>query len=113
MSAPPGYAPNIDVGGSWHTDKAKKRDAAIAAAHLALQESGVAMSASKVARLVAKFDRLAGRGRTFHEFIVREAELPSVAVRRLLAHPEWHRVVAYSDPTGETAVNNVMRGSRG
>lgn len=24
-------------------------------------------------------------------------------------NPEWKRIIDYSDPTGETAVNNVMR----
>lgn len=110
MAAPPGSAPATRVGGTWDTDKAKRRDAAITAAHRALDETGIVMSPSKVSRLIARFDHAAGRGRTFHEFLTREAHLPPSAVRKLLAHPEWHRVIAYADPTGESAVNNVMRG---
>ena len=113
MTAPPGNLPAPVVGGNWNTDRAKRRDAAIAAAHQALAESGVVLSPSKVARIVARFDRASGQGRTFHEFIVREAHLPPAAIRRLRSRPEWHQVIAYADPTGEAAVNNVLRGSRG
>lgn len=70
------------------------------------------MSPSKVARLIARFDRAVGRGRSFHEFLTTEAHLPPAVIRKLLTHPEWHRVIAYHDPTGETAVNNVLRDRR-
>jgi hypothetical protein len=32
--------------------------------------------------------------------------------RQALANPDIARVIAYTDPTGETAVNNVMTASR-
>ncbi|MCV7255261.1 hypothetical protein H7J86_24160 [Mycobacterium hackensackense] len=67
------------------------------------------MSPSKVARIVARFDRALGRGRSFHEFLTSEAALPPAAVRAAMAHPEWHRVIAYADPTGEKAAARVRR----
>lgn len=110
--SPPGLSKCSAPGGSWNTDKGRQRDAAITAAHRALNESGVIMSPSKVARMIAKFDHALKRGCTFHEFLVRETSASAASIRRLVAHPEWHRVIAYADPTGETAVNRVMRECR-
>ena len=108
--APPRAVRPGTVGGSWDTDKAKRRDAAITAVHAAAANADIRLSPSKVARMVQKFDRVARRsGATFHEFLTREANLPPAAVRQMMAHPEWHRVIAYADPVGEKAVNHVMR----
>lgn len=115
MSAPPGIGQDTAVGGSWDTDRSKEklRDAAIVAAHAALSSAGVPMSPSKVNRLIKKFDRAARKhGATFYEFLVNEAHLPAAAVRAAMGNPDWQRVVAYADPTGETAVNNIMKGVR-
>lgn len=68
------------------------------------------MSASKVARLIAKFDRIAARhGRTFHEFLSAEANLTGPQRRRVFGNPDLARCIAYLDRTGEAAVNHVMR----
>ncbi len=83
------------------------------AAHTALSECDVVVGPSKVARLVRRFGKALSRnGVTFHEFLGREVRLTSEQRHRLLGHPEWARVIAYSDPTGEEATNRAMRHGR-
>lgn len=83
------------------------------AAHTALSECGVVVGPSKVARLVRKFgSALARNGVTFHEFLTSEVRLTAEQRHRLLGHPDWARAISYADPTGESAVNNVLKGSR-
>ena len=82
------------------------------AAHGALDSSGVSIGPAKIARLVRRFSKeMARNGATFHEFLSGHIRLTTEQRYRLLRNPEWSRVIAYADPTGESAVNNVMRGS--
>lgn len=84
------------------------------AAHKALVDCDVVIGPSKVSRLVRKFAKAVSRqGLTFHEFLTNEAHLSPVQQRRIVGHPEWARVIAYSDPTGEAAVSNVLRAQGG
>lgn len=83
------------------------------AAHKALVDCDVVIGPSKVSRLVRKFAKAVSRqGLTFHEFLTNEAHLSPSQQRRIVSHPEWAWVIAYADPTGETAVNNVLRSER-
>jgi hypothetical protein len=76
------------------------------AAHKALSVSGIEIGPSKVARIVRRFAKTLARSRlTFHEFLADAANRR----RLLLRDPDLARVVAYLDPVGETAVNNVLR----
>lgn len=102
------------AGGSWDTRaKAKQRDAAIAAAHAVLTNCGVAMSASRVARLVQRFDhKIAHNGWSLFEFLAVQVQLTLDQRHMALQHPDVARVISYADPTGEAAVANVMRGAR-
>ncbi len=71
------------------------------------------MSASKVARLVRQFQqRVEANGLPFDEFLCNAVVMDAEQRRRVLADPEIARVTKHSDPTGETAVNNVMRAVR-
>lgn len=70
MAAPPGLLARNRSGGSWNTSKAKRRDMAITAAHTVLINCGIEMSASKVARLVQRFDnRAAHHGWSLFDYI--------------------------------------------
>jgi hypothetical protein len=45
----------------------------------------------------------------FEAFLVNSMQLTAQQRRQALANADIARVVAYADPTGETAVNNVLR----
>ena len=80
-------------------------------AHKLLADSGVAMSPSRVSRLVRDYKRrVETNGFGFEAFLVNTALLTADQRRRALLNPDIARVVSYADPTGETAVNNVVRG---
>jgi hypothetical protein len=79
------------------------------AAHTALNDCGVIVGPSRVARIIRRFAKAISRhGYTFHEFLTNEAALTAEQQHRILGHPEWARCIAYADPTGEHAVNRVM-----
>jgi hypothetical protein len=79
-------------------------------AHKLLADCGITMSPSKVSRLVREFqNRVAQNGFAFEAFLVNSVQLTSEQRRRALANPDIARVIAYADPTGETAVNNILR----
>lgn len=85
------------------------------AAHTALAQCGIDITPMKVNRIVRNFAKaLARTGKTFHEFLCDEANATDAQRHLLLLNPEWAKVIAYTDPTGEKAVNNVMHSaSRG
>lgn len=87
---------------------------AVNAAHAILDSCGLEMSPSKVSRLVRQFEaRVERNGWSFFDFFTNAIQLSVDDRRRALSNPDVLRVIAYADPTGETAVNNVMRGSHG
>ena len=68
------------------------------------------MGPSKIHRMCCRFvNRVQGNGFDFFDFLANQLELTAEQRRAALADPETQRVIAYSDPTGESAVNNVMR----
>lgn len=86
-------------------------EARIRAVHAVLDCSGYTMSPSKVTRLVRDFNsRVARNGFEFFDYVVNVIRLDDYNRRKALTHPDVARVVSYSDPTGETAVRNVLRG---
>lgn len=97
--------------GSWNSGTGQARDALINTAHLILSNVGYSMSASKVCRLVGAFERrVQHNGFSFFEFIANSVALSAEQRRSALSNPDIARAISYSDPTGETAVNNVIRG---
>lgn len=72
-----------------------------------LSQLGVSMSPSKVARLVHRYQyRVAHTDYPFADRIANSVTL-ATDQRRVMAD-ELTRVAGYADPTGETAVRNVM-----
>lgn len=113
MSPPGQTATRNHPGGSTPTRAGSPIEAAIRAAHTALLDSGVPITPRKVNRIVRRFASRAKRdGWTFHQYLSDAAELTPDQRRNLLAHPDWEVTIAYFDPTGETAVANVMRSRR-
>jgi hypothetical protein len=108
MSPPGQMAPNPSGGSTICTGS--QIESAIRAAHTALSACGVEISPRKVNRIIHRFiGRAKSHGWTFHQFLSDAANLSSKQRNHLLAQPEWARAIAYLDPTGETAVNNVKR----
>lgn len=81
-------------------------------AHKLLINCGITMSPSKVSRLVRDFkNRVESNGHPFEAFLVNSVQLTAEQRRKALANPDIARTIAYADPTGETAVHNVLHGS--
>lgn len=96
--------------GSWNSGPGRDRDRLIADAHLILTNVGVAVSPSKVRRLVIAFEqRVERNGFSFFEFLANSVALSVEERRSALLNPEIARVIAYADPTGDAAVNHVQR----
>lgn len=71
------------------------------------------MSPSKVSRLVREFKhRVEKNGYPFEAFLVNAVQVTAIQRQQMLADPDIARAIAYADPTGEAAVNNVIRASR-
>lgn len=78
-----------------------------------LANCGIQMSPSKVSRLVRTFKhRVEGNGFPFEAFLVNSVQLTAEQRRKALANPNIARAISYADPTGETAVNNVLHRRR-
>jgi hypothetical protein len=76
-----------------------------------LHNCGFEVGPHKVNRLVVTFrSRVERNGIGFFEFLANSMQLDDGQRRRALANPQVSRAIAYADPTGETAVCNVMKG---
>ena len=104
--SPPGAIAKCPAGGSTSAEKL------IQAAHLILGNCGISLSASKVSRIVRSYQRdVARNGFGFFEFLANSVHLSELQKRGALLNPDVALVISYADPTGESAVNNVMRGN--
>lgn len=83
-----------------------------ASARTILWNCGIDYGVNKINRLVVTFsDRVQGNGFAFFDFLANSIQLDAETRRSALANPDVQRVISYADPTGETAVANVMRRS--
>ncbi|MGH3969067.1 MAG: hypothetical protein ACRDTV_13390 [Mycobacterium sp.] len=102
--------PRHTVAGCSTGSGEERIDQAIRAAHKAILGCGVPISPRRVNKIVRLFCMNARRhGLTFHEYLTAEASLSPAQRRHILADPHLARVIAYLDPTGETATNRVWR----
>lgn len=83
----------------------------IRVAHAILEHAGYeGIGPRKVHRLVRQYqDRVAPNGWSFLDYLANAVQMDAERRRGLFADPALARVIAYADPTGETAVKNVMR----
>ena len=110
MSPPAALLPTPRSGGTTSAEAKSQTDQAITYAHAVIANCGVVMSPSKVSRLVRQFEaRVMRNGWTFFQFLANAAQLSAEQHHQALCDPELARLIAYLDPTGETAVNNVLR----
>ncbi len=81
-------------------------------AHSCLDHFGYEMTRSHISRLVRKFEQsVAGNGWSFFDYFANAVRLDTEQRRVALLNPDVARAISYADPTGETAVANVMRAS--
>jgi len=108
--SPPGLMAATRSGGFT----APNKNQLIAAARLVLDNCGIAFGNRKVFRLVDHFvDRAPnGNGYAFFLYLTNAVQLSAEQQRAALLNPDIARAIAYADPTGEAAVNNVMRETR-
>jgi hypothetical protein len=105
--SPPGLTATLKTSGGDMS-----AEALIKHAQKLLCSSGIEMSPSKVSRLVREFrHRVEIEGFSFGAFLLNTVQMTAEQRRRALANPEIARVISYADPTGERAVNNVLRDS--
>jgi hypothetical protein len=79
--------------------------------HVVFRNAGIAVSASKVSRMVRRYkSQVEGNGYGFIDYLANSVAM-SEHQRRVVGD-ELRRVTPYADPTGETAVRNVMRAHR-
>lgn len=111
-TGPPNPLPPNGAGGDTTGRKAlagSQLELIIRAAHKALADSDIAITPMKTNRIVRRFEQALRRSRmTFHEFLTDEANRDRIKMK----DPLLSRVLSYADPTGERAVNNVMRQRR-
>ena len=83
-------------------------------AYAILDACGRTMTRSKVSRVVRQYQRsVEHNGWVFWDCFANAMLLTNTGRQRLVANPDIERVISYLDPTGERAVNNVMRQRRG
>lgn len=71
---------------------------------------GVGKSGGWVLRTVRQYlHHAAPKGMPFGAYLLHRVELTAEQRRRAMANPDTQYLLCYSDPTGETAVRNVMR----
>jgi len=81
------------------------------AEHL-LVRCGVARSRAWVSRIVRDYaSSIAGTGFPFGAYLLNRVELNAEQRRTAMNDPEVAYLLEYADPTGETAVRNVLRGA--
>jgi hypothetical protein len=79
-------------------------------ARIILTNCGVPVGQSRLSRLVRTYQaRVERNGFAFFDFLVNSVQVTDEQRRKALADPDVQRVISYADPTGETAVRNVLR----
>lgn len=100
-------------GGTKSTEAKTQTDDLVRRAQIILGACGFPMGPSKVSRLVRRFQyRVEHNGYAFFDFIANAMRLTEAQRRAALADPDVAKCIAYADPTGEAAVENVMRQER-
>ncbi|WP_234788097.1 hypothetical protein [Mycolicibacterium setense] len=107
MTAPPGLMAPPVFGGSTAPSKSEM----IGAARLILDNCGIKFGTRKVIRIVTEFAHRApnGSGHAFFLYLTNAVQMSEAQKVAALSNPDIARCIAYCDPTGEAAVNNVMR----
>lgn len=107
MAAPPGMARTVST--TRCIDFAGIEDLKVMA-RTVLWNCGVDYGPNRINRLCVQFaERVRGNGFDFFDFLANKVALTASQRRDALANPDIQQVIAYADPTGETAVDRVNR----
>ena len=88
----------------------QRAEALVRVAEVVVNNVGAGWSHSKMSRVVRQYIyRSDGHGMPFFYYLAHMLCLDANRQRALLNHPDVARAISYADPTGETAVRNVMR----
>lgn len=90
--------------------QSKSRDSLIKDAHILLGACGVVRSPAWVARTVRNYLASPITEMPFGIFLFARVELNAVQRRKVAERADLRYLLTYADPTGETAVRNLMRG---
>lgn len=108
--SPPTATANPATGGTTNTEAKRQTEALIRAANLVASNCGLPVGPSKVSKLVRRFRRdVEYKGVPFFDYFANAVHLDAQQRRSALANPDVARAISYADPTGESAVNNVIR----
>jgi hypothetical protein len=100
-------------GGSKSAEARSQTQQLIRHACVIISASGQSLPGSKVLRLVHRYEhQVQGNGWAFWDFIANALLLDADQRAKLVSIPEVYGVIQYLDPTGETAVENVLREQR-
>ena len=78
-----------------------------------LERCGIARSPKWVQRIVRDYtSSIAGTGFPFGAYLLNRVEMNAEQRRAAMNDPELACLLEYADPTGETAVRNVLGGGR-
>ncbi|QZT65867.1 hypothetical protein [Mycolicibacterium austroafricanum] len=110
MNGPPGLMPGYRMGGS----ASPSTNELVNAARLILDNCGIKFSTNKIVRLVVRFSRSMPQasGYAFFLYLTNAVQMSEAQKASALSNPDVARCIAYADPTGESAVNNVLRQAR-
>lgn len=82
-------------------------------AYRLLAKCGIERSRQWVSRTVRDYaSSIAGTGFPFGAYLLNRVELNAEQRRAAMTHSETAYLLEYADPTGETAVRNVLTGAR-
>ncbi len=104
MSPPGLMAPPV----SGRTTQAATREALLRDAIRLMTVCGVVRSHAWTRQVVRDYFRATIHGLPFGQYLAARLELNAQERADMLACSEFARVISYADPTGETAVRNVM-----
>lgn len=93
------------------TQAATTRETLLRNAIRLMATSGLARSHAWTRQVVRDYCRSSVRGFPFGDYLAARLQLSAQQRAELYASSEYRNVLCYSDPTGETAVRNVMGAS--
>jgi len=92
-----------------HQSQERREDNLLSAATYFLRAAGVEKSKSWVSRTVEAYRAMPVEGIPLGVFLAARVEMNAQQRRRIAERADLRYLLSYSDPTGETAVRNIMR----
>lgn len=110
MTAPPALAATSTSGETRAPSPEGQTELLVRAAGAILDHVGHDMPRAKVSRIVRRFEsQVAGGGWSFFDYFSNAIRLDAEQKRTAALNPDVARAISYADPTGEHAVNVVLR----